>query len=200
MLVMPKEERQMKRTTAVASLIIICAAALYADGVRTTSNSKSRRATAKQKLIARGAYLATTAGCNDCHSPKAKPGSMEPDPTRMLAGRPATTPAPARSANPGEVAASGDLTAWYGPWGVSYAANLTPHPVTGLGRRYNEAKFIAAMRSGKKPEGEPLLPPMPWENYARMTDADLKAIWAYLQTLPPIDNNVRTAAPTPAAQ
>ena len=149
----------------------------------------------KKTLVARGEYLVTVIGCHDCHSPKAKPASMEPDHTRLLIGRPATTPAPAQPKNMGEIAGSGDLTAWHGPWGVSYAANLTPHPVTGIGKRYTEASFIKAMRTGKKPEGEPILPPMPWENFAKMTDGDLKAIWAYLKTLKPVDNNVRIATP-----
>ena len=149
----------------------------------------------KQTAVQRGEYLVLIGGCNDCHSPKAKPGSIEPDHARLLSGRPASTPAPAKPAIMGEISASGDLTAWYGPWGVSYTANLTPHPVTGIGKRYDEAKFIQTLRTGKKPEGEPLLPPMPWENIGQMSDADLKAIWAYLQTVKPVDNFVRAAAP-----
>lgn len=149
------------------------------------------------KMVERGKYLVTTAGCHDCHSPKAKPGSMAPDPARLLSGRPASTPAPAKP-KMGELSSSGDLTAWYGPWGVSFAANLTPAPNTGMGKRYNEAKFVQAIRSGRKPEGLPMMPPMPWENYAQFTDSDLKSIWAYLQTLKPIENNVFAMAPAAA--
>lgn len=148
----------------------------------------------KQTMVKRGEYLVAVSGCHDCHSPKAKPASVEPDPARMLSGRPLTTPAPAKPVNMGEISASGDLTAWYGPWGISYTANITPHPKTGIGTRYTEAKFIKTMRTGKKPEGEPLLPPMPWESFAKFTDSDLKAIWAYLRTVKPIDNFVRSAA------
>jgi hypothetical protein len=148
----------------------------------------------KQTVVQRGEYLVTVSGCHDCHSPKAKPASMEPDHTRLLSGRPATTPPPAKPVNMGEITASGDLTAWYGPWGISYTANITPHPKTGIGTRYTEASFIKTMRTGKKPEGEPLLPPMPWETAAKFTDSDLKAIWAYLKTVKPIDNFVRNAA------
>ena len=101
--------------------------------------------------------------------------------------------APAKPANMGEISASGDLTAWYGPWGVSYASNLTPDRATGIGKRYDEAAFIRALRTGKKPEGTELMPPMPWPNFARMSDNDLKDIWAYLQTLRPVTNNVLTA-------
>jgi cytochrome c553 len=176
---------------ALSALVLLSVLALPAWSESKSSSSKEK----KQSLVARGEYLVWVGGCHDCHSPKAKPGSIEPDPTRLLAGRPATTPPPSKPANMGEITASGDLTAWYGPWGISYTANLTPHPTTGIGKRYNEASFIKTLRTGKKPEGEPLLPPMPWENFAKMSDADIKAIWAYLQTVKPVDNFVRAAAP-----
>ena len=85
---------------------------------------------------------------------------------------------------------SGDLTAWSGPWGISYAANLTPDEETGTGA-WDEAMFVSAIRSGQHlGGGRPILPPMPWENYRGMTDEDLKAVFAYLKSLPPIKNQV----------
>jgi cytochrome c553 len=152
---------------------------------------------AKQKRVERGKYLMTITGCHDCHTAKLD-AQMTPDLSRAFAGRPASTMPPTQGE--GEIRASLDLTAWSGPWGISYAANLTPDPETGLGKRYTEAKFIQAIRTGKKPEGEPILPPMPWNVYAEMTDEDLKSIYAYLQTLKPIKNFVRTAEPPPAAR
>lgn len=86
----------------------------------------TRKATEKAE-VERGRYLATVSGCNDCHSPKL-PRSMQPDPARLLSGRPDSTPPPTKPAKMGEISASADLTAWWGPWGVSYAANLTPIP------------------------------------------------------------------------
>jgi hypothetical protein len=148
---------------------------------------------ANSKMIERGRYLVTMAGCNDCHSPK-RPGTMAPDPARLLSGRPATTAAPAKPDKPAEISASGDLTAWYGPWGVSYAANLTPDPTTGIGKRYNEKSFIKTMRTGKKPDGTPLMPPMPWPDYANMSEYDLKSIWAFISSLKPVHNFVNSAA------
>ncbi len=152
------------------------------------------RKSLKQTRIDRGRYLTTIAGCHDCHTPK-KNAQMEPEFRLAFSGRPQTTTAPAAPQKPGEITASPDLTAWHGPWGVSYAANLTPDPTTGIGKRYTEAAFIKAMRTGKKPEGEPVLPPMPWPMIGQMTDEDLKSVYAYLRTLRPIVNNVRTAAP-----
>ncbi len=174
---------------------MILAVAVFATACEENVLAKTTAA-AKNSKVERGRYLVAVTGCNDCHSAKVHPGSMEPDATRLLAGRPATTPAPEKPAHMGEIAASGDLTAWYGPWGVSYAANLTPDPITGIRKRYDEASFIRAMRTGKKPEGTDILPPMPWPDFAHMSDADLKAIWAYLKTLKPVNNNV-LVSPTP---
>jgi hypothetical protein len=143
---------------------------------------------ASDSKVERGRYLVGITGCHDCHSPKV-PGTMKPDPERMLSGRPATTKVP--SAMPGEVHTSEDLTAWTGGWGQSVASNLTPDPATGLALRYNEAKFIQTMRTGKKPEGVALLPPMPVDVYVNMKDDDLRAIYAYLKTLKPVRNAVR---------
>ena len=156
-----------------------------------TAKPAAKPASADAAKIARGKYLMTVGACNDCHSPKLDP-QQHPDPKRPFSGRPQTTQAP--SQNPNEIHASLDLTAWSGPWGISYGANLSPDPETGLAKRYTEASFIKTLRTGKKPEGEDLLPPMPWELYKVFSDDDIKAIWAYLQTIPAIKNNVKSAA------
>jgi len=146
--------------------------------------------------VERGRYLVTITGCHDCHSPKLK--GMTPDLSRALSGRPSTTPVPSKAEN--EVHASPDLTAWTGPWGQSVASNLTPDPATGLGTRYTEASFVQAMRTGKKPNGLLMQPPMPQEVYQNMTDDDLKAIWAYLQTVKPIRNAVLAGIENPTGK
>jgi hypothetical protein len=88
-------------------------------------------------------------------------------------------------------------TAWAGPWGVSFTANLTPDPETGLGR-WTDQQFIDTMRSGRRMgRGRELLPPMPWQSLTAATDQDLKAIFAYLQSLPAIKN--QRPEPTPPA-
>ena len=93
------------------------------------------------------------------------------------------------------------LTAWAGPWGVSFAANLTPDKETGIAE-WSEDAFIRSMRTGKhqgQPNGRDILPPMPWEDIKVATEEDLKAIWAYLRSLPPIKNQVPFPVP-PKAQ
>jgi cytochrome c553 len=165
-------------------------------GLLAQSGTAKPAASPNAAKIARGKYLMTVGACNDCHSPKLDP-QQHPDPKRPFSGRPQATQAP--SQNPNEIHASLDLTAWSGPWGISYGANLSPDPETGLAKRYTEASFIKTLRTGKKPEGEDLLPPMPWELYKVFSDDDIKAIWAYLQTIPAIKNNVKSAAPAKPA-
>lgn len=63
------------------------------------------------------------------------------------------------------------------------AANLTPEPVTGLGR-WSKADFYRALRQGRKPDGSALNPFMPWKSLGMATDTELDALWAYLQTVP----------------
>lgn len=152
--------------------------------------------------VKRGEYLVTVGGCNDCHTPFMNgPNGPEKDLSRLLSGHPeglVMPPAPPPS-GPWIAAASGTFTAWSGPWGVSYSANLTPDPETGLGR-WTVQNFVDAMRTGRhQGRGRQILPPMPWEDFAKMTDADLKAVFAYLQSIPPLRNHVPDPVPPRAA-
>jgi mono/diheme cytochrome c family protein len=158
-----------------------------------------------QTPVERGKYLVTLGGCHDCHSPKVfQSGQPEPDPARLLSGHPANEkipPVPAGVITPtGWAALTGShFTVWAGPWGVSFTANLTPDQATGLGS-WTEEMFMKAIRTGKhQGEGRAILPPMPWPMYRQMTDDDLKAIFAYLRSLPPIKNPVPEPVP-PAAK
>lgn len=150
-------------------------------------------ATPSNALAKRGDYLVKIMACNDCHTPfKLGPQGPEPDMSRMLSGHPATLTMPPAPAPQGPWVWSGAATntAFAGPWGVSFAANLTPDKATGLGA-WDEKTFIAAIRSGRHMgKGRPILPPMPQPTYRFATDADLKAIFAFLHTLPAISNRV----------
>jgi hypothetical protein len=81
------------------------------------------------------------------------------------------------------------LTSFTGPWGTSFARNLTPDNATGIGR-WSEQDFIKVLRTGIRLNGEPLRPPMPWEWHSQLTDDDLRAMFAYLRSIPPISNEV----------
>ena len=143
--------------------------------------------------VARGSYLVKIMGCNDCHTPwKMGAQGPEPDMTRMLSGHPQDMVMPpvnlARGAWMTVTAATN--TAFSGPWGVSFTANLTPDPETGLGKWTPEI-FIQAIRTGRhEGQGRPILPPMPYPMYRNATDDDLRAVFAYLQSIPPIRNRV----------
>jgi len=121
--------------------------------------------------------------------------------TRMLSGHQEGTqiPSPPVLAAPWMMVAADSMTAFSGPWGTSFAANLTPDRETGLGD-WTEQNFIEAIRTGRHlGRGRPLLPPMPWIVVAQHTDAELKAIWAYLRRVPPIRNQVPVPRPPAAA-
>jgi mono/diheme cytochrome c family protein len=142
---------------------------------------------------ARGKYLVThVADCGGCHTPaKIGPNGPEPDETRMLSGVPASAKVASAPAPNETWAGYFSLAgAFGGPWGVSYPANLTPDKETGLGA-WTEQQFIDTLRTGRhQGRGREILPPMPWRAFRNMTDGDLKAIFAYLRTIPPVSNKV----------
>lgn len=158
-----------------------------------------KRAEVEQSPVERGKYLVTLAGCHDCHTPKLPGPDGQPvlDTKRLLAGHPADLPPPAWS--PGDleqknvaVTSNASFTAWAGPWGVSFASNLTPDKETGIAE-WSEDMFLKVARTGKhqgQPNGRDILPPMPWFNMKDLSDDDLKAMWAYLKSLPPVKNQV----------
>jgi hypothetical protein len=158
----------------------------------------------KTDLVKRGEYLVTIAGCHDCHTPKVQnpQGIPIPDQGRLLSGHPEKSPYPTWSPEDGQnrhaIALTNEMmTAWAGPWGVSFAANLTPDKETGI-REWSQAMFIQALRTGKhqgQADGRDILPPMPWFNTRQATDEDLQAIWAYLRSLPPVKNQVPFPVP-----
>jgi mono/diheme cytochrome c family protein len=158
--------------------------------------------------VERGKYLVTITGCHDCHTPKVEGPGGKPmlDEQRLLSGHPEKAPypswTPADMKQRNAVALTNPmLTAWGGPWGVSFAINLTPDKETGIGE-WSEDHFIQAMRTGKhqgQPNGREILPPMPWEDFKVMTDDDLKAVYAYLRSIPTVKNQVPMPVPPAAA-
>lgn len=157
----------------------------------------------EEDIIVRGKYLVETMGCHDCHSPKKLgPNGPEIIPELILSGYPAERPV-VKFSDPmikqGFAMFYPDLTAGAGPWGVSFAANLTPD-ATGIGT-WSEEQFKKALTEGKFKglEGtRMLLPPMPWFNLTELEDEDVHAIFTYLKSIKPIQNVV--PAPIPPDQ
>ena len=151
-----------------------------------------------------GEHLVSSSGCNDCHSPKKMtPQGPVIDSTLLLSGHPAQMPDPdvdRKQLESKGVAATQDLTAWVGPWGISYSANLTSDS-SGIGA-WNEGQFIYAIREGKYKglqNSRPLLPPMPWQSFRNFSDDELKAMFAYLKMTKPIKNVVPAPKPPVSA-
>lgn len=103
----------------------------------------------------RGEYLIKAAGCMGCHTEDRK-GAIP-----FAGGRALKT-----------------------PFGTFYGPNITPHPDAGIGR-WEESDFLRAMRSGVRPDGANYFPAFPYPSFTKITDADLRDLWAYLRTLPP---------------
>ena len=187
--------RDVRRGAAATALVLLTAAALVA--------AQSTPPAPNAAQVERGRYLVTIGGCNDCHTPwKMGPNGPEPDMTRMLSGHPRemeVPPPPDLGDGPWIGASLATNTAWAGPWGVSFTANLTPDDETGTGK-WTEQEFMDTLRSGRHlGRGREILPPMPWPAYGQMTDEDLKSVYAYLRTIPKISNKVPDPLPPPAA-
>ena len=179
---------------AAPFLLIIALIACDAGKRSSPANEKIAANITKDSLIKRGAYLVSLMGCNDCHSPKKMgPAGPEVDEEKILSGHPADLPIP--KINPKEIQSwvlfNHMQTAVVGPWGVSFSANLTSD-ATGIGN-WTEQQFFKAIREGKYKgldNTRPLLPPMPWQDYAKAADEDLRAIFNYLKSTKPVKNLV----------
>jgi mono/diheme cytochrome c family protein len=149
-----------------------------------------------ESQVAWGKHLVTIGGCNDCHTPKKMgPHGPEDNMDIALSGSPSQLPIPVVDRKDIEskgLMVMGNSLSFVGPWGVSYAANLTSDSTTGIGN-WTIEQFKNVFKTGKyggAPGGRDLLPPMPWQNVAQMTDEELEAVFAYLQSTKPIHNIV----------
>jgi mono/diheme cytochrome c family protein len=191
--------------TAAAAIFALAAARpeAFTASAPATGQRTGAYAASADGAVARGRYLVATIGCSDCHTPK-KMGPNGPvlDESRLLSGHPegsALPPAPKLPSGPWLAMASWDLTAWNGPWGTSYTFNLTPDENTGIGS-WSEETFVRALKTGRHMGvARPILPPMPWEFYRNLTEEDLRAVYAYLRTIPPVHNRVPEPLPPPIA-
>lgn len=189
----------MKKKFLLGGVLAMGALIYAACGEQQAQQPLADAAISNDSLVKHGQYLVNVMGCGDCHSPKMM-GPQGPmiDPDRILSGHPAEQPL--GKIDPAVLQSwvlfNHSQTATVGPWGVSFSANITGDS-TGIGA-WTEEQFIRAMREGKYkglPEGRPLLPPMPWQNFAGMKDIDLKSIYLYLKSTKPVKNVVPAAIP-----
>jgi mono/diheme cytochrome c family protein len=173
-------------------MVVLTAVALVAAGPACQKRSQTAPVTAN--AVEHGRYLVTIMDCNACHTPLAMgPHGPAPDMSRMLSGHPQSLimpPPPELPPGPWGWTGAATNTAFAGPWGVTFATNLTPDPNTGLGI-WTEEMFVGAMRTGRHMgTSRQIQAPMPWQAYAQLTDNDLEAIYTYLRSVPPIFNRV----------
>jgi mono/diheme cytochrome c family protein len=183
-----------------AAVLVVSMSVIVAANASRPVPAPVKRGLTRQEQIARGKYMVTIGGCHDCHTPwivqpDGKPG---PDMSRALSGHPMQFPIKENVKLTGDrftVAIAPTNTAYSGPWGTSFAANLTPEPLTGTGI-WTFDIFRNTIRNGRHwGVGRPLNPPMPWFNYKEMTDEDLLAVYTYIRTLKPIYNEVPEPLP-----
>ena len=192
--------------SACFALTVIC---FYACSENKPADSEPATTAAVEKpnfggfesQVKWGERIVLIGGCSDCHTPK-KMTPMGPadDTSLYLSGHPEQLPAPAVDRKQVEskgMVMTADFTAWVGPWGITYSANLTPDP-TGTGN-WTEDQFVYALKNSVSkglPASRHLLPPMSMMPAKDMTDDECKAIFAYLRTIKPIKNNsVQPTAP-----
>ena len=182
----------MKKTMLI---LVVLAVTVWVALIACTSGSARTETDSvvisRDSLIKRGSYLVNAIGCDDCHTPKK---GHELDMEHRFGGHLAGTVTGkngVKAVNDGWVLFSDDFTSSVGPWGQSYAANISSD-ATGIGN-WTEEQFFRAIREGKSKglkEARPLLPPMPWFVYKNLSDTDLRAIFAYLKTTKPVSNRV----------
>ena len=180
--------------------ILSCNTKNNVEASTANTDSASNSTGGFESQVAWGKHLVAVTGCGDCHTPK-KMTDKGPvnDESLMLSGAQANAPLP-NIKMPG-VAATYDQTAWIGPWGKSFAANLTPDS-TGI-LAWTESQFINCLKKGlyKGLDGSrPLMPPMPWQDYSQMSNNEIKAMFAYLKSVKPVHNIVPEYASPVAAR
>ncbi len=185
-------------TVWLASLAVAVICTAFGAGfpalaeVPAGSGSETASSAAGERVPSRGEYIVMTTGCGNCHTPcKLGTKGAEPDMSKFLSGHPSDLilPQPPRPFGPWGLFAAKTNSAFAGPWGVSYASNLTADAETGIGV-FTDETFIAALRTGKHLGTErPILPPMAWQSYKNFTDDDLKAVFAYLNSVAGIKNS-----------
>ena len=151
--------------------------------------------------IEKGRIITEIFGCVDCHSPKIMEGEfLVNDPDKLFSGHPQDNVLPKFSPDiigPDKWRGlfTDDMTAWGGPWGISYSANLTPDKKTGIGK-LTEENFVSILNIGIHSNmNRKLMQPMPWKEISELEDEDIKAVYKYLRTVKPVKNKVPESVP-----
>lgn len=188
------------KTLIIAGVLVTASACILLACQSSSAGENGKKPLSQTDLVKRGEYLVNSIGCDDCHSPK-RMGDRGPEiiDELRLSGYPADRPVQPVDTNvvkKGWVMMGPDLTLAVGPWGMSFASNISSDE-TGIGN-WSDAQFLKAMREGKfkgLDNSRPLLPPMPWMVYRNLTDEDIRSIFAYLKSSKPVQNVVPAPIP-----
>lgn len=153
--------RSMTAAAAVAVLLALSAGggspALGQDASQESAPAASAEPAALSEAAQRGAYIFRAAGCYGCHTDEKGGGAP------LAGGRALKT-----------------------PFGTFYSPNITPHPEHGIGA-WSDDDFLAALRHGESPGGDPYYPAFPYTSYTGMSDGDIADLRAYLFAQAPVD-------------
>ena len=186
----------MKHTILVALALAVTLIFLHCAKAGGPYEDSAESEPTREDTIKHGDYLVSIMGCHDCHSPKRMGANGQPElvPELMLSGYPSDRPVNIPSLDAlqqGYMLMGADLTSFIGPWGMSFAGNLTSDE-TGTGN-WTLEQFKKALTEGKYKgldNARNLLPPMPVEVYRHLNDYDISAIFTYLQSTNPVRNVV----------
>lgn len=186
------------KNTVIAGLLITSVIAFTFACTNQPETVKVK--VSKDSLVQRGKYLVDVIGCGDCHTPKVMtPMGPVPDTALLLSGHRQTLPELEISQDAfkkGWVLFNGENTSLATPGFISYASNLTSDS-TGIGA-WSFEQFKTAFQKGKwkgLENSRPLFPPMPWQNFAKMKEEDVRAIYEYLQSTKPVKNQPPVSKP-----
>jgi mono/diheme cytochrome c family protein len=160
-----KDEGQTKHSQGEKTMLRIAARLAFLTASVVTLPVLT--AMADDLQIARGKYLVTVSGCNDCHTPGYFFG--KPDVSRFLGGS--------------------DVGFEMPGLGVFVGPNITPDKGTGIGN-WTREQIVTAIQTGERPDGRTLAPIMPWHAFGQLTADDALAIAAFLQSVNPVSNQV----------
>ena len=165
---------------------VLSGLALVLVSVAITFTPAQARVVRQSAQVEHGKYIATIAGCIDCHT-NSKPEFL--DPTQLTPEQIKTIAFDAIETFDESMLMAGGRLFDLGPAGKVYTANLTSDTETGLGG-WTDEQIKVAIRTGQRPDGRVLVPVMPYHSFNTMADTDLDAVVAYLRSLPAIKNKV----------
>ena len=190
----------MRNKFLIIGTAIVAATGLLIACNSSSASEKETKPLTQEQLVKRGEYLVNAVGCDDCHSPKTVgPNGFEIIEDLRFSGYPsekAILKVDTGTIKTGWMLLGTDLTSAVGPWGMSFAANISSD-ATGIGN-WKEEQFFKVLREGKYKgldNSRPLLPPMPWFVYKNFSDEDIRSIFAYLKSTKPVSNVVPAPKP-----